>query len=188
MPLKSTPRRYGAIAIALHWTTAAAIALLFAAGLAATNAGPDREGPILIAHISLGLLAVGLTLARVAWWLFADHRPQPPEGQPLWQRRVATAVHFSLYAAILVMGASGIATLILSGTVPMILSGQPVPDLSQLAPRITHGLLSRVMLGLLALHIGAALYHQFVRRDDLLARMGVPVGRANKKAGQLARP
>jgi len=29
------------------------------------------------------------------------------------------------------------------------------------------------MLGLLALHIGAALYHQFIRRDRLLSRMGV---------------
>ena len=32
---------------------------------------------------------------------------------------------------------------------------------------------ARAMLGLLALHVGAALYHQFIRRDRLMARMGV---------------
>ncbi len=36
--------------------------------------------------------------------------------------------------------------------------------------------MSKLLLALLAAHIGAALYHQFVRRDQLLARMGV--GRA----------
>jgi cytochrome b561 len=29
------------------------------------------------------------------------------------------------------------------------------------------------MLVLLAFHIGAALYHQFIRRDRIFARMGV---------------
>lgn len=186
MSLRSTPHRYGPVAIALHWTTAAAIALAFAAGLTAANVDRAGAAPILLVHIALGGLVVVLTLLRIAWWAFADRRPQPPDGQPRWQRRLASVVHASLYAAILVMGASGVATLVLSGALPLLLGGQAVPDLSTLAPRLTHGLLSRAMLALLALHIGAALYHQFVRRDNLLARMGL--GASNKKAGRLARP
>jgi cytochrome b561 len=82
-------------------------------------------------------------------------------------------VHSLLYVAILVLAASGIATLILSGAIPAILSGAPLPDFAGLLPRVTHGLVGRLLLVLLAAHIGAALWHQFIRRDRLLSRMGI---------------
>jgi len=186
MSLKSTADRYGRMGIALHWTSAAALVLAFAAGLAATNAPAAGAAPILLAHIGLGLVVLLLTLLRIGWWMFADRRPALPKDQPRWQQRLAQLVHGALYLAILVMGASGIGTLVLSGVVPHLLAGDPVPDLSSLVPRVTHGLVSRLMLALLALHIGAALYHQFVRRDHLLARMGV--GSANERPGVAARP
>jgi cytochrome b561 len=34
-----------------------------------------------------------------------------------------------------------------------------------------HGLTSSLLLALVALHFGAALYHQFILKDNLLARM-----------------
>jgi cytochrome b561 len=47
-----------------------------------------------------------------------------------------------------------------------------VPDFSELGPRLAHGAMSKLLLVLLVLHVGAALYHQFIRRDNLMARMG----------------
>jgi cytochrome b561 len=85
-------------------------------------------------------------------------------------------VHLLLYVVIILMSTSGIATIIASGAMPALLSGQPLPDFSGLIPRTAHGIGSRLLLALLVAHIGAALYHQFIRRDRLLARMGV--GRA----------
>ena len=76
----------------------------------------------------------------------------------------------------MLMATSGIMTLVLSGAIPAMLSGAPVPDFSELVPRVAHGVMSKLLLALFAAHVGAALYHQFVRRDRLLARMGV--GRA----------
>ena len=71
------------------------------------------------------------------------------------------------------MASSGITTLILSGAMPAIIAGTALPDFSELVPRIAHGIMSRLLLVLLAGHIGAALYHQFIRRDRLLGRMGL---------------
>jgi cytochrome b561 len=90
--------------------------------------------------------------------------------------RAAQAVHLGLYVLLVLMASSGITTLILSGAVPTILGGGPVPDFSELVPRIAHGIMSKLLLALFVGHVGAALYHQLVRRDHLLARMGV--GRA----------
>jgi cytochrome b561 len=174
MSLKSTSSHYGSVAIAIHWTSAAAIVFTFAAGLAAANIeDPARVAPVLFTHVGLGLLVLVLTLLRIVWWLAADRHPTPLPNQPAWQMALASIVHTTIYVAILLMASSGIATLALSGAVPQLLSGAPLPDLSQLPPRIAHGIMSRLLLALLVVHIAAAVYHQWVRGDRLLSRMGI---------------
>lgn len=171
MSLKSTSTQYGSVAVAIHWTSALAVVLAFAAGLAAANTQP-LPVPLLVVHIALGLSVFVLTLLRIVWWLAADTHPLPAE-QPRWQQLAARTVHALLYVIIILMATSGITTMVLSGAIPAIASGAPLPDFSGLIPRMAHGLMSRVLLVLLVVHIGAALYHQLIRRDRLLARMGI---------------
>jgi cytochrome b561 len=174
MSLKSSPARYGAVAITIHWLTALLIVALFATGLlAADQVDPAAQLALVRFHVPLGSAVAVLTLLRIVWWWVADRHPEPPAGQPDWQKFMALAVHFALYAIVLLLAASGMATLVLSGAMPAIIAGTTLPDFETVLPRLAHGLASRLMLGLLALHIGAALYHQFVRRDRLLARMGL---------------
>ena len=87
----------------------------------------------------------------------------------------ARLVHFGLYGVILVMVASGIATILLTGAGAQLggAAPLPLPDFTLAPPFTVHGILARVLIVLLAGHIGAALWHQFVRRDRLLARMGL---------------
>jgi cytochrome b561 len=169
---KSTSTQYGSVAIAIHWSSAAAVVLAFIAGLALANAEVVPV-PLLLAHIMLGLTVFALTLLRVVWWWLADKHPEAPKDQPRWQQLAARVVHALLYVILILMGTSGIMTLVLSGAIPALMSGAPLPDFSALIPRVAHGIMSKLLLALLAGHIAAALYHQFVRRDHLLARMGV---------------
>ena len=41
-----------------------------------------------------------------------------------------------------------------------------------LPPRAVHGIVAKLLMLAVGLHIAAALYHQFIRRDGLLSRMG----------------
>ena len=174
MAVKSTSTHYGSVAIAIHWLSALAVILTFVAGFVVANVAPPAEQPpILIVHIVLGSIVFVLTLLRIVWWVAADKHPKAPAEQPRWQRLTASAVHGALYAILLLMATSGITTIALSGALPAILSGGPVPDFSELIPRIAHGVMSKILLALFVLHVGAALYHQLIRRDHLLARMGV---------------
>lgn len=174
MSLKSSTTRYGSVAIAIHWLTAIIILMLFATGLlAAGQADPDAKLALVRFHVPLGTAVLVLTLLRIVWWWLADRRPSLPADQPQWQQLTAKAVHIALYLVILLLASSGIATLVLSGALPAIIAGTALPDLETVLPRLVHGAASKLMLGLLALHVGAALYHQFIRRDHLLARMGV---------------
>ncbi|OEO31348.1 hypothetical protein VW23_016845 [Devosia insulae DS-56] len=174
MSATSSSTRYGSVAIAIHWLTVLLIVELFATGLfAAAQVDPAAKVALLRAHIPFGAGVLLLTLLRIVWWLAIDRRPALPADQPGWQKLTAKAVHFALYAVVFVTASSGIATIVLSGALPAIIGSATLPNLETVLPRAVHGIASRVMLGLLALHIGAALYHQFIRRDRLLARMGI---------------
>ena len=114
MSTKSTPTRYGSVAIAIHWSSAIAVILTFAAGFVVANvAPPAQQTPILLAHITLGLIVFALTLLRIVWWAVADKHPPLPSNQPRAQRIAATVVHIGLYVLLILMASSGIFTLIL---------------------------------------------------------------------------
>lgn len=173
MGLKSNASNYGSVAIAIHWVSAAAIIALLVSGTVLAGAVGEAKRSILPVHAAVGSLVLLLTFARIGWWIWGDKRPQPLPGQPRAQELVAQLVHGLLYAAIVALGATGIATMALSGAIPALLTGAALPDLSELLPRVMHGIVSKVMIGLLVLHVGAALYHQFIRRDQIMARMGI---------------
>jgi cytochrome b561 len=174
MSIKSTPTRYGTVAIAIHWTSAIAVVATFGLGLmAAETTDHVTEVTLVRGHIVLGSLVLILTLLRIGWWIWGDHRPAPVASQPPMQELAAKVVHYSVYAVILLMASSGIMTIVLSGAGPAIIAGTALPDFSEVVPRLAHGVMSKLLLALLAAHIAAALYHQFIRRDRLLGRMGL---------------
>jgi len=176
MSLRSSTSRYGGVAIAIHWLTAIAILAMVVSGLAASNIA-DRavELTVLRGHAVMGVLVGILTIFRIVWWLAIDQRPADQPGLSRWQKGASRAVHFGLYAVILVMVSSGIGTVILSGAGAQLIgvASQPLPDFTLAPPFTVHGLLSRLLIALAIAHVGAALWHQFIRRDRLLARMGI---------------
>lgn len=175
MRLKSDDHRYGAVAVAMHWLTALAVLGLLGSGLVMADIDDAVAKAALVkTHAAAGVFVTLLTLLRIAWWLFADRRPEKPQGASAWQTRAATLVHRLFYVVILMMGVSGMAMLMLSGAASVLATGQgTLPDFSLYAPRGPHGAGAWFMMALIAAHVGAALYHQFIRRDRLLARMGL---------------
>ena len=173
---KSSPERYGRVAVAIHWISALLIIGLMVAGFRAAGlTDPIAKASVLRIHAPIGTAVLLLTLIRLAWWLFADVKPADPAGVPRLQSIAAKAVHGLLYVAILGLAGSGIAMLALSGAGDILFGTAPgpLPDFWDFAPRYGHAALARLMVILLILHVGAALYHQFILKDRLFARMGV---------------
>ncbi len=174
MALRSTNDRYGSVAIAVHWLSAVLIFGLIASGFrAAATVDAAAKASLLRVHAVAGVLVLALTLFRLAWWLFADCKPDPLSASRLMERAAST-VHALFYVVILGMAASGIGMMVLSGAGPVIFGGQggPLPDFFQYPPRIPHGLGARLLIIALVLHVGGALYHHFIARDRIFARMG----------------
>jgi cytochrome b561 len=176
MAVKSTTDRYGTVAIAIHWVAAALIVALLVSGFRVSGAAdPAAKAAFLRFHAAMGAAILALTLARIAWWWFADRKPLPVADQPPLLHRAASAVHLVFYVVIIGLAASGIGMMVLSGAGPIVFGGASgaLPDFWNYPPRVPHGIGVRVLIALLILHVGGALYHHFVRGDRLLARMGI---------------
>lgn len=176
MALKSSANHYGTIAVAIHWLSAALVLGLLVSGFrAAGTIDPEAKAGLLRIHAVVGATVLALTLARIAWWIFADRRPAESAGTPRLQGLAARAVHVLFYVVLVGMAASGIGMLVLSGAAAILFAGAPgpLPDFMEYPPRLAHGLGAFLLVALVLAHVAAAFYHQFVLRDRLLARMGL---------------
>lgn len=171
--LKSSADRYGNVAIGIHWVTAIAIIALLVVGfVAADTANEETKIQLLRVHTVTGIAVLVLTLFRIGWWLFADRMPHDVQGLPRWQARSAWLVHRLFYVVVIVLAASGIAMMALSGAGDVLFGDAPgLPDFTEYTSRAAHGIGARLLVILFVLHVGAALYHHFARRDGILRRM-----------------
>jgi cytochrome b561 len=173
MMSKSTAIRYGSVAVFIHWISAILILALLVSGI--RSAGFETAGEkisVLLVHAPQGTTILLLTLGRIAWWLWADKKPDPVGETPNWQEAAARAVHILFYVLILGMTLSGLSMLLLSGAGPILLGGEgELPDFWDYLPRGPHAVGAWVMMALFVLHVSAALYHHFIKKDGLIARM-----------------
>ena len=176
MGAKSTPTKFGTIAIANHWISAILILAMIVLGFSfAASSAEATKVAIMRWHAPLGVLILVLTVLRIVWWIFIDKKPEPVAGTSRPMHILASATHGVLYLIILVMGASGIGMMVLSGAGEILFGGanRPLPDFDNFAPHIAHGLGAFALIALLVLHVVAAIYHQVILRDGLMSRMGV---------------
>jgi len=174
MSLKSTADRYGVIPLTLHWLSAGLILALIPMGFAMQGATGDLRLGLYRAHAMAGGLVGILTLMRIMWWVALDRKPRASSGAPALQRLLAKTVHAGLYGIVLVLALSGTGLVATSGLGAALLTSDAslIPaDLSALPPRLAHGLMARLLVGLLTLHVLGALYHHWIKRDGTLGRM-----------------
>lgn len=176
--LRNTQSRYGLVAKMLHWSAALLIVALAVIGLLMADMPRSPEkNEIVRLHASLGLLLAVLMTARLAW-RFLSPPPRPPEGTPRWQARLAGLAHWGLYLLIYAQVATGAMSLFtVAWNLPVFgLFEIPTPyaQRDMEAHHLwegRHALLFRSLAALVALHVAAALYHHFIRRNDVLKRI-----------------
>lgn len=176
MNLKSTSDKYGTVSTFVHWTSAILVIVLMTIGFTSKNSiDPSTKVALLKWHLPIAALLVVLTVFRSVWWIALDRRPKPIDGVPIWQRWTSQAVHGLFYLVILLLGISGIVLMSQSGAPDIIFNRapEPLPDLTLYPSRLVHGVAGKFLFVLVTIHIFGALYHQFLRRDNILSRMGL---------------
>lgn len=169
-------KRYTKVAIVLHWLIALLIFFAFPLGLYMADLPLSPQKLKFFSwHKWAGVTVFILVVLRIIWRI--GHRPPPPVPMPRWQSRAADAVHYLLYALVVVIPLSGWLMSSAKGFQTVWFGVLPLPDLvgknKQLGDLLqeVHELLNYTMLALFVVHLGAALKHQFVDKDGLMSRM-----------------
>ena len=178
--LGNTTRSWGSVSRLFHWGLGFVIIGMLGYGWWMNHiaARPDRLFHRTI-HADIGYVVLLLMVARLIWRALYP-TPAPPPESPGWERLAARLSHLSLYAVTLIVAVLGWAH-----------SGAHKPDYASWfglfrVPQFTsenkanadffenwHIWMAYVLIGLVALHILAAIYHVAMRDDDVVARMTV---------------
>jgi cytochrome b561 len=167
-----TDTNYDPITIALHWTTALLVVVLWTIGQTADwiPRGPVR-GSYWSVHVALGFILVAVLIGRIAWRIGKGRRLSRAESGVLGL--LAEAMHYALYLLLLVVVSLGMAAAFVRGFSLFGLVNLPqigAPDLRR--PSLQwHELAANLLLAFAAAHALAALGHHYVRRDGVLRRM-----------------
>jgi cytochrome b561 len=176
--LKSDADHWGDLAKFFHWTIVLLIIVQGTLGLVMTDLPRSpRVIPVFSFHKSLGLTIFALAALRLTWRAF-DPRPDEPPGMPRWQVSAAHVGHALLYVLLLAVPLAGWWFDSVSALRPLYwfglfeephLSG-PDASLKDVA-RDTHAALFWLLVIVAVGHAATALFHQFVSRDNVLARI-----------------
>ena len=169
--------RYSGVAIVLHWIIALLVLFNLVVGIGHDPLPALRA--LMPAHKAVGITVLVLTAARLGWRIAHRAPPLPPEIAP-WERGATHAAHALFYVLLIVLPLSG--WLMASNPErrrPLTWFGAfDIPylpasvDTAHLGGAV-HGPAGWLMAVLVAIHIGAVIRHQFILRDNLLARMSL---------------
>lgn len=177
MDRKRTAAGYTGTAKSLHWLFLALLIVQFTVAWTMPNIGRNTQpGTLINLHFSVGVLILSVAIVRLVWRL-THGEPAAEDGVPPWQVASGRLLHWLLYLLLFVVPILGWANASYRGF-PVVMFGLEMPKLiATRAPGwgwtgdIHSFLATYVLLGLVGLHVLAALYHYFVRRDGVLQRM-----------------
>lgn len=170
-------RRYTPASIGLHWLMLLLLAAVYACielRELFPKGSPTREA-FKSWHFALGLTVLALVALRLLARRLGGVPPITPPPAP-WQRLVARAMHWALYALMIALPLLGWALLSAAGK-PIVWFGLELPALVGADPALAkslkmwHERIATAGYWLIGLHAAAALFHHYVRRDDTLLRM-----------------
>ncbi len=168
---------YTSTAKALHWVIALMIVGMLLLGFLIQDMPfSPRKLQWISWHKWIGVTIFLLVLLRLGWrW---RHPPPPlPASMPAWQRWAAHAGHWLLYGLMLAIPLSGWLMSSAKGVPTVWFGVLPLPDLLSRDPALgerlqqLHFSLNIGLMAVLVAHVGAAIKHHVVDRDDVLLRM-----------------
>jgi len=160
----------------LHWGMAILVLAMLFIGIGMVSTTSPRYAGLLSVHKSIGIIILVLVAVRLVNRL--RHPPPPlPADLPAWQKIMARASHVALYALMFALPLVGWSMLSAGGYPIVIFGSLHLPailphDAAMFAMlRSAHSALAFALFAVFLGHLGAALFHALIRRDEVLESM-----------------
>lgn len=175
--IRNSCTEWGIISQSVHWLTVVLVFATIAVALIMVELPLGvRKLELYALHKSVGVLILGLTVARLAWRL-SGPRPMALGPSRAYERVLAHIVHGAFYGVLIALPLTGWLMSSAANFSVSVFGLFTLPDL--VAPdkaledrfKAIHGWLAWGLGGLLVLHVVGALKHHFVLGNDTLRRM-----------------
>jgi cytochrome b561 len=172
---------YDPVTRRVHWLNAilAVVTIMLAWGIVGAPRHSAARGWLITLHGSFGIAILALLLFWAGWRL-RHHSPALRPALNWFEVGLARATQAALFLLFVAMPVSGYVSLAAAG-VPVNLFGLvSIPPLVPASGRLSQAAIAIhfagefLIYGLVALHVGAALLHGFIRRDGIFERMLPP--------------
>jgi len=135
------------------------------------NSSPEKIG-LLKTHMIIG---IGILVLMVLRFLTRLVTTQPAQlDAPATIKKLSALTHMGLYLLVFLMAGSGIVLALQTGLFDIVFnaSGVALPEsFKEFTPRLIHGAIAKLLALGIAVHIAAALYHQFILKDGIFSRI-----------------
>ena len=131
---------------------------------------------MLVGHSSIGSIITLLLIVRIAK-RFIKRDSVPEQSIEEWQKKASHIVHIGLYVFMIAVPVTGYLTANLHKLPVMVFGSFQINDLANynegafLDMRAIHEASIYVLIALIAVHVGAVLFHRFIKKDDVLRTM-----------------
>jgi len=163
MPNENNINRFDPVSLFLHWGLALMVIVSIACIELHDVYMKDSYwyNTLKATHEQLGFLLLFLTLLKLGWRLGNPVPPITPTPQP-WELAARKVAHAAIYATLLTLAVLG-----------MVMGNFFLTQNKELAHalKVIHETLGNFLIVLIAIHMAATLWHQWIRRDDTLRRM-----------------
>lgn len=181
--MTTTAKMYTPVAKCFHWGILLTIIFLFSTvPFMEADISPEARRMLFTGHKTAGLLVLFFTLLRIVWRF--THKPPklPVNIMPRWQVRSAHIAHLTLYILTIATPLAGWAMVSASPYSIKLFGLLTIPKLPLLFDpsqieyahhfyEEVHEICAVLLAMTLVVHIGGAIWHHFVDRDDILLRM-----------------
>lgn len=171
---------YSPAARHFHWLTVALVAIMIPLGFYMVLRGEATKfdattGRLYDLHKLIGFTLLWIMVARLVYRLRNGAPPDEP-GLAWWQKAAAHLTHWGLYALLIAMPLGGWIGVSLYGARSLfgVVSLPPLTGVDQDASArifMLHKWGAILLVLMLGAHIGAAIFHHFIRKDGVLRRM-----------------
>lgn len=167
-------QRYSQAVIVIHWLSAFLILCLFPLGKYMSGLEPEEKMWLIKIHGILGILIFFLTIVRSVLF-FTTERPEHLRTGSKFNDLLAIAIQRSFYVLLLIIGISGLATLISGGYIEATTATPMAPELihsrSDIAPLKVHNALSVLMMLLVVMHIAGVVRFNIKHKTNVIKRI-----------------
>lgn len=175
MTAQNTSTAYGSVAKFFHWIIAILVLGMLIYGFFLEDFPKDIQPITYNIHKVTGLTIFLLMALNIIWRIY-NPKPVWPFNMPDWQQIMAKVVHVLLYITVLIMPMLGLIGSVAAGRPPhigSIIITLPIEKNKALAEAsmATHNFVAIVLIILISLHVCGALYHHYIKQDNILRRM-----------------